>query len=64
MTHLSLILVPETLSAAKVSDLCDDIDQVEGITQVVSLDAITGPGFDTQLLPEDVLSWCRLAATS
>ena len=55
MTTSHFILVPETLSAAKVSDLCDDIDQVEGITQVVSLDSITGPGFDTQLLPEDVL---------
>lgn len=55
MTTSHFILVPETLSAAKVSDLCDDIDQVEGITQVVSLDSITGPGFDTQLLPEDVM---------
>ena len=55
MTTSHFILVPDTVSAAKVSDLCDDIDRVEGITQVVSLDSITGPGFDTQLLPEDML---------
>ena len=32
-------------TATEVSDLCDELKDVDGITQVVSLDSITGPGF-------------------
>ena len=39
------ILVREELTASQVSTLCDEIKEVDGITQVVSLDSITGPGF-------------------
>ena len=38
----------------QVSDLCDELKDVDGITQVVSLDSITGPGFQTELLPDSV----------
>ena len=38
-----------------MSDLCDELKDVDGITQVVSLDSITGPGFDTELLPDSVM---------
>lgn len=41
------ILVREELTASQVSTLCDEIKEVDGITQVVSLDSITGPGFET-----------------
>ena len=55
MTTSHFILVPDTLTATEVSDLCDDLDELDGITQVVSLDSITGPGFDTELLPDSVM---------
>ena len=29
---------------------------MDGITQVVSLDSITGPGFETELLPDELMN--------
>ena len=49
------ILVHDDLTATQVSDLCDEVAAVDGITQVVSLDSITGPGFPTEILPDGVL---------
>ena len=46
--------LPQDLTATQVSDLCDELKDVDGITQVVSLDSITGPGFQTELLPDSV----------
>lgn len=54
MTTSHFILVDEDLTATQVSDLCDELKDVDGITQVVSLDSITGPGFQTELLPDSV----------
>ena len=53
------ILVREELTASQVSALCDEIKEVDGITQVVSLDSITGPGFETELLPDELLNIVR-----
>ena len=58
------ILVREELTASQVSALCDEIKEVDGITQVVSLDSITGPGFETELLPDELMNIVRTAATS
>ena len=55
MTTSHFILVHDDLTATQVSDLCDDLKDVDGITQVVSLDSITGPGFDTSLIPDGVM---------
>ena len=55
MTTSHFILVDEDLTATQVSDLCDELKDVDGITQVVSLDSITGPGFQTELLPDSVM---------
>ena len=55
MTTSHFILVHDDLTATQVSDLCDELKDVDGITQVVSLDSITGPGFDTELLPDSVM---------
>ena len=54
MTTSHFILVHDDLTATQVSDLCDELKDVDGITQVISLDSITGPGFDTGLLPDSV----------
>ena len=54
MTTSHFILVHDDLTATQVSDLCDELQDVDGITQVISLDSITGPGFDTGLLPDSV----------
>ena len=56
MTTSHFILVDEDLTATQVSDLCDELKDVDGITQVVSLDSITGPGFETELLPDELLN--------
>lgn len=45
------ILVREELTASQVSTLCDEIKEVDGITQVVSLDSITGPGLRRNFCP-------------
>ena len=50
------ILVREELTASQVSTLCDEIKEVDGITPVVSLDSITGPGFETELLPDELMN--------
>ena len=50
------ILVREELTASQMSALCDEIKEVDGITQVVSLDSITGPGFETELLPDELMN--------
>lgn len=55
MTTSHFILVNEELSATQVGALCDELSDLDGITQVVSLDSITGPGFDTELLPDSIL---------
>ena len=55
MTTSHFILVHDDLTASEVSDLCDELKDVDGITQVMSLDSITGPGFDTELLPDSVM---------
>ena len=55
MTTSHFILVHDDLTATQVSDLCDELKDVDGITQVVSLDSITGPGFQTELLPDSVM---------
>lgn len=54
MTTSHFILVHDDLTATQVSDLCDELKDVDGITQVISLDSVTGPGFDTGLLPDSV----------
>ena len=54
LTTSHFILVDEDLTATQESDLCDALKDVDGITQVVSLDSITGPGFQTELLPDSV----------
>ena len=38
-----------------MSDLCDELKDVDGITQVVSLDSITGPGLPDELLPDSIM---------
>lgn len=55
MTTSHFILVHDDLTATEVSDLCDELKDVDGITQVVSLDSITGPGFQTELLPDSIM---------
>lgn len=55
MTTSHFILVDDQLTAVEVTDLCRELEEVDGITQVLSLDSITGPGLDTELLPDSLL---------
>ncbi len=55
VTTTTSSLSTTTCPPPQVSALCDDIGELDGITQVVSLDAITGPGFPTEILPDGIL---------
>lgn len=54
MTTSHFILVDESLSSAEVSMLCDQLKEVDGITQAISVDALTGPRLESGFLPEEV----------
>jgi predicted RND superfamily exporter protein len=54
MTTSHFILVDENVSTLDVSRLCDEIQQVDGITQAISVDSIVGPDMLTELLPDSV----------
>lgn len=58
------ILVHDDLPASKVSALCDDIGELDGITQVVSLDAITGPASPPRFCRTAFWKFCRTPVTS
>ena len=54
MTTSHFILVDDSLGSTEVSELCGELEQVEGVTQVASVDGLTGPGLDSSLLPEEI----------
>lgn len=54
MTTSHFILVDDSLSALEVSQLCGELEQIDGITQVVGVDSILGPGVMPELLPDAV----------
>ena len=54
MTTSNFVLVSDKLSSGDIGYLCDDIEQVEGITQVMSVDALTGPSLDSSFLPHEI----------
>lgn len=54
MTSSHFILVDDDLTSTEIGRLCEEVEQVEGITQVISVDKYTGPGFRSELLPESV----------
>lgn len=54
MTTSHFILVDEGLTSTEVGSLCDQLREVDGVTQVASVDALTGPGIDSSLLPEEI----------
>ena len=56
MVTTHFILVRQQLTASQVSALCDQLKEVDGVAQVVSLDSVTGPGFPKELLPQGLLS--------
>ena len=47
--------LPKRFDDRRVQEALAPEKDVDGITQVVSLDSITGPGFDTELLPDSVM---------
>lgn len=59
MTTSHFILVDESISDESLKALCGGLEQVEGITQVASVSEILTPGFDTEMLPEDIAQLAR-----
>ena len=53
MTTSNFILVDDSLTNTQVRTLCDELDALPGVTQVVAADKFTGPGFDTDILPSE-----------
>jgi len=54
MTTSHFVLVDESLSNSQLRALCQELEAVEGISQVVAVDKYTGPGFETELLPREI----------
>lgn len=54
MTTSHFILVDDSLTSTQVGTLCDELREVNGVTQVASVDALTGPGLDSGLLPDEI----------
>ncbi len=56
MTTSHFILVDDQLTPGETRKLCNSLEQIEGITQVISVDEIAGPGIDPGFLPEGISS--------
>ena len=54
MTTSHFILVDEALGGEDMEALCRDLENVEGITQAVSVSGLLPSGFDLGMLPEDI----------
>jgi hypothetical protein len=54
MTTSHFILVDEDLSTLQVQQLCEDLAEIDGITQVTGVDSILGPDVQAELLPDAV----------
>jgi len=54
MTTSHFILVDEGISDESLKALCEDLGQVDGITQVASVSELLTPGFATEMLPESI----------
>ena len=54
MTTSHFILVDETLPSGEISSLCKKLEKVDGVTQVISVDELIGPGINADFLPEDI----------
>ena len=55
MTTSHFVLVDENLQSSKIKQLASDIEQVDGVTQVVALDKYVGASFPADALPQDIL---------
>lgn len=51
-THM--VLVDSSLPAKEVSAMVDEIDDVKGVKATIGLDAIMGPGFPREMIPEEI----------
>ena len=54
MTTSHFILVDEALGGEDMEALCRDLENVEGITQAVSVSGLLPSGFNLGMLPEDI----------
>ena len=49
-----MVLVDSSLPAKEVSAMVDEIDDVKGVKATIGLDAIMGPGFPREMIPEEI----------
>ncbi|NBJ88491.1 efflux RND transporter permease subunit [Acutalibacter sp. 1XD8-36] len=54
MTTSHFILVDEAMGGEELEALCRDLENVDGITQAVSVSGLLPSGFDFGMLPEDI----------
>lgn len=54
MTTSHFVLVEDSLTNTQMKALCSDLEAVDGVTQVVAVDKFTGPGFEMDLLPDQI----------
>ena len=53
-THM--ILVDSDVESSKVSAMCDEMRKVDGVKNIIGLDALLGPGIPREVLPEKITS--------
>lgn len=52
-THM--VLIDSKLESKKVSQMCNDIKKVDGVSYVLGLDSLKEPGIPVEILPHDVV---------
>lgn len=54
MTTSHFVLVDGGLANSQVEDICHELEEVDGVTQVAAVDELLSPAFDSGFLPEEV----------
>lgn len=58
MTTTHFIIVDNDIPSAQMTQMADEIRQVDGITQVISLNTFIGSAVPVDMLPEELLELC------
>lgn len=58
MATSHFIIVDDSLPARELTNMAQEMEQVEGVTSVLSLNSFVGPAFDEDFIPEEIRQIC------
>lgn len=58
MATTHFVIVDDNLPAKELTAMAEELDDVEGVTSVLSLNTFVGPAVDEDLIPEEIRSIC------